>query len=98
MGVTKMLAVPQANTASRILMFIGSINWLFVAYHLTSADAKPIPDLFKVLSGTIGGIVPENISKKTSLKRVQTVVYFVVGCAAIYQGNKVYAKYKEDKE
>lgn len=98
MGVTKMIAVPQANDASRLLMFIGSINWLVVAWHLTSADATPIPDLFKLLAGPISGVTPENVRSKVSLKRVQTMVYFVVGCAAIYQGNKVYAKYKEDKD
>lgn len=73
---------------AKTLVVIGAINWLVVAIKLQSMETSPVPDLFAFLGGYVPKIpgvskIPDSMTKYTTLKNVQMVVYILVGLSAM---------------
>jgi len=78
----------KLHQPAKVLVVIGAINWLVVAIKLQSMETSPVPDLFAFLGGYVAKIpgtdkVPKQVTKYTTLKNVQMVVYTLVGLSAL---------------
>ena len=90
-----LIAQEKQDTLASVLMFVGALNWLFVAYKLSSLSTSPIPDLFATLAKSpITKYTPKEAAKYATLKQTQMLVYVVVGVAALSQSKKTYTEFK----
>lgn len=86
-----MLSVEKKTSLAKVLIFVGALNWLVVAYKLSNMATSPIPDLFSMLAASpIAKFTPATAKKYASLKKVQMLVYVAVGFAALSQAQETY--------
>ena len=92
MQEVKFTKTPLLEKVTLLLVIIGGINWLVVAY-----KGSEVKDLISLIIkhlpvSSLGSSGPAPLKKHMKLAKVQQLVYFFVGISSLYQLTKLASK------